>query len=213
MVAIAMAGISVLIAAQILTLTARAKSRNDFLIVVSELRQTFQQAVIRTADWTITKAQNPAMACFAGGSASTCSGQAAAAGYPQPFKLYSADGAVIYDATNPASGYTLNGAACTTFGTTAPASCLIKPLLTWNLQCNLAIDPSCLSPLVVIDLDYQYNGASLGPINFATYGFHLLIPTFAYRQTPTCSGAIPICTGSQQVVCVARTWTCKEFGI
>ena len=130
---------------------------------------------------------------------------------PRPLKL--ADiGGVIYDGTILGTGYTLTGATCTTYG--APnTDCVLRPLLTWKAQCDAAVDPLCERPVILIRLDYAYNGPDLGPINFQSQGFAISQPTFPLAATEACTGVIPICTATQAAVCVSSTWTCEEFGL
>jgi hypothetical protein len=94
----------------------------------------------------------------------------------------------------------------------AAGDCILKPDLKWKAECNLIADPTCLSPLIVVDLNFTYSGPSVGAINFASYGFRLSKATFPLSVGHPCSGPIPACTVSQAAICESSAWVCREFG-
>lgn len=185
----------------------RDKSRADFLLALSEIRVTFQNAVIRSQDWSTTLAHNSHMACFAGSAPSKCA--ALATMKPEPLKLY-ANGALLYDSGDAKSGYTRGGVACSSYGATP--DCVLKPILKWSAQCHLAVDPDCESPLIILDLTYDGSIPDFKGINFASYGFRLSKATFQLEAKNPCGGPIPSCTSSQAAICEAGSWVCREFG-
>jgi len=209
LVATSVTAIAVAAAVSILVSLSKEKRRNEILLNLSAIRLEFQEHLLRNRDWQATKGANPAMSCFNGSTATSCASLIASG--KQPLKLVSGDSSLIYDSANPQSGYTLQGAACDTYGSSK--DCVIKPLLTWEVQCNTAFDPSCVSPLVNTDLGFIYSGPDIGSINFKIYGFHLSNSTFPFPSTGACTGAVPVCTATQAAICEAGAWTCEEFGL
>lgn len=205
------------VAASIVSLM-KQKKRADFLVALSGVRLELQQTIVRADDWAKTKTMNPGMACIAGSVplaggcpafASSSNGLGLSA--PSPLKLYNASGTVVYDSSDPASGYTMNGAPCSGFGTAV--DCIVKPKLDWQAQCNLSVDPQCRGPLLLVTLGYVYGGPDLGPINFSLYGFEIASVTFPLSGVAqACSGPLPACGGGRAIVCESGIWTCEEFG-
>ena len=208
-VALGVGSIAVLISTTILVQLYGAKRRADFLVGLSDIRVSFQRAILDGQSWDQSRLSDSMMNCFSGAQ-STClalNGMAA-----RDFKIFSGS-QLLFDSTDALAGYTLTGQPCSTFSTTS-ATCLLKPHVTWQAQCNLAADPTCLSPLILVRLNYTTSSEfDLTSINLASYGFQISKATFAIKASDSCAGAIPICSGSQAAICENSNWTCEEFGL
>jgi prepilin-type N-terminal cleavage/methylation domain-containing protein len=203
---VAVSSIVFLITMSVLYRLYQEKAQAEFMLALTELRITFQNAVIKSQSWSRTQSNNSSMSCFSGGAPSSClalNGVAA-----QDLKLYSGE-TLLYDGSDATAGFTRSGAPCSTFG--AGSDCILKPNLKWFVQCNLAVDPSCLSPLVVIDLKYNYKGQNAQTINFDSYGFRIAKSTFSLQVTKPCGGVVPACSASQAALCESGSWVCREF--
>lgn len=190
----------------------KVQKRAELLATIASVRLNFQELIVRQKDWSVTTSKTSSMSCFSGSTPTSCA-WAASLG-PQPLALYSSTSAVtpVYDSAVGDSGYTAQGQACGTFGKSN--DCILKPLLTWSLQCNLAADPSCKGPLVIVHLDYKYIGVDLGSIHLSAYGFDIAKTTFPVTPTGACVGSPPVCTNPGETsICEAGTWTCRGFGL
>jgi hypothetical protein len=201
------AALIALVCASAMEMLIKEKSRADLLMTVADLRLRFQRAVLKSQDWAATQSHESNMSCFSGTLPSSCL-TTASLGF-QPLKVYES-GSLFFDSSSSTAGYTRSGVACSTYGTTG--DCILKPDLKWKAECNLIADPTCLSPLIVVDLNFTYSGPSVGAINFASYGFRLSKATFPLSVGHPCSGPIPACTVSQAAICESSAWVCREFG-
>jgi prepilin-type N-terminal cleavage/methylation domain-containing protein len=209
LIAMAITTVSVLALSQVFINLVKTKQQADFMLGLSQIRINLQQPIMRSPDWNVTVSKNSGMSCFSGSVASSCLSQSQASGAPWPLTLYNAAGQVVYDSNQTSSGFTQSGEACANYGV---FPCVLKPNLVWQLQCNTSVDANCMSPLVIIDLTFNYTGPDIGAIDYNSFGFHLTHGTFPITQAQVCTGVIPICTGSQQPVCVSDVWQCEEFG-
>ena len=205
--AIGVSAIIIVLASTVFYRLYQEKMRADFVFALTSIRISFQQSVINSQTWALTQSNTPAMGCFSGGTPAPCVGIGTTA---TDMVIYSGT-TPLYDSTNATAGYTLEGLPCATYG--APGACVIKPHVTWLLQCNSVIDPTCLSPLVILNLNYAYNGPDVGATNLNSYGFQITKATFPVKSSTTCTGAVPPCTATQAAMCQGGSWVCEEFGL
>jgi hypothetical protein len=209
MISLAIGSVVVLAISTALYDLSKEQARANALLSLAEIQLSFQNALLRSSDWDQTKSQNPNMSCFAGKDPSDCS--ALASQPPQPLKLYSG-GQLLYDAGNSQSGYDAHGAPCSTYGSST--DCIFKPLLNWHAECNFGIDPSCQSPLVVVNLTYTTTKNDYSSVNFASLGFSIANVPFALSSAGVCPAAPPAsCPAGQEAICEQTGWTCREFGL
>ena len=210
MIALGVSAFVLLISASLLDHLYQTKRQADFQLSLSAIRAPFQRAILDPNTWALSRSSDAMMKCFSGSIPASC--LALNGMTPRDFKFYSGT-QVLYDSTDPVAGFTEKGQSCTTFG--SPGTCVLKPHLTWVAQCNLIPDPSCLSPLVFVNLSYQTAvGFNLTQVNLASYGFQISKATFPIKTANSCAGVIPLtCTPSQAAICENGVWVCEEFGL
>jgi prepilin-type N-terminal cleavage/methylation domain-containing protein len=78
----------------------------------------------------------------------------------QPLALLDAAGNVVFDSTQPNSGFTLQGLPCSNFSMTGNDDCPLRFQLNWSAVCS----PPCTNPLVKVNgtlLSKQSSGKGL----------------------------------------------------
>lgn len=217
LVSIAISSIVALMAGTLLVSLLHLERRYQFLEILALLKLKYQQVILTKADWEATVSGNQSMMCFRGPGPTSCLQelQNQQTNGPEALNLYTAGSLTtpLFDSTLPYNGFDLNGASCNTFGQEPPTSCVLQPRLNWHLECQLSLDPTCESPLVVVDMTFNYKGPSLGAIRFSTYGFHIVTATFPLTVSLPCGPApAGTCAVPQKMLCISGNWACQEFG-
>lgn len=157
------------------------------LVQIGVFQRNLIAVVLDKASWQKTIAagaptgSNPLgkMGCLVTGTTS-CTVDGSSTGTPiqnQAFALYDAAGSLIFDATNPTNGITLNGLPCSSFSTTGDNSCPMRFDLKWNAVCTGA----CINPMIKV------NATLLFPVPAGQQG--LIINTSRYSVPDTLRSA------------------------
>ena len=133
--------------------------------------QNFMTLVNNEQAWTNTISANAnAMKCLAARTPCTVGGQANGKALTNvPFAIFDAAGKQpIYDATNPASGFTMSGVPCSLFSAQGNDSCPIRYNLTWSAICT---NGNCVKPQVLVSATFVYAPRTsrivLNPANYS----------------------------------------------
>lgn len=202
-------GILFLFTANLMDSFDKEKAKTESLVSLFNVKFAIQKALMSTYNWNQIMSADSRMSCFSGSTATSC--LAINSITQNGLRIYNGND-ILFDGTNPNSGYTKKGTPCNTFGSSSDADCYYRPNISWRAECNLTVDSTCSSPIIIIDVNFQVNGSTAESINLGAYNFTLNKSTFPIIANRPCGGAIPACTGSQQAVCKADgIWTCLEF--
>lgn len=169
-----------------------AQTRSFTTTSLDVMRKNLISQIEANRAWVKTLADtgNTSFACIRNHSACTQNGNPTTATPPgiplsaQPFRLRDAKNAIVFDALNPAQGFTPNGALCTGFSTSGNDACPFRYDLTWSAICT----DSCVSPQVkvrgqlVIKFATTARTVVLNPENYS----------FEFTRGTTLSGALQL---------------------
>ncbi len=155
----------------------RSQVRTTSLFQLTVVAQNFVNLVSNEQAWKNTinaQANATTMACLKSQSPCTQGGQSNGNALQNiAFVLFDGANNPVYDATNPASGFTMWGAPCTTFSTKGNDACPFRYNLQWSAQCTIG---NCVNPQVLVSATLVYAPATnpivLNPANYsmpATY--------------------------------------------
>lgn len=180
---------SILVSAIITVLanTAQIQTNAWAITEMMQIRNGFHLALQSNTAWRNTIGANISrMGCLANNSPCTVDGTPG--GTPisgQSFALYDANKALLFDATNPASGLTPSGSPCKSFSPeNGNDSCPFRFELNWSANCKPG---NCVNPLVNISARLRYSPAT------AKLALDLDRYSLLNFYSPTTNIAPPIC--------------------
>ena len=130
------------------------------------------------------------------------------------FKLLDANGTIVYDSTNPQSGFSAGGTACYTWSSSGSPSCPLHLDLQWQQV------PNCVPlgpPAIKFMGTYTYSpgGEAQTPINWQYYSGQLSVCRPIAIQSSSnfnCAGAPPTssCSAPETWYCSSTGWKCGQ---
>jgi len=162
LIAVAVIGVSIMAILGALHHARQVQARANTMLLLGSFRQGIVTLLVDQRSWlaTINGARNGSMACLVNGT--SCDDTT-----PRLFALYNAANTIVFDSTDPGSGLTADGRACSTYSDSGNDACPFRFELNWSPVCE---PPACVQPLVRVSANLKYSPGTrrmvFNPANF-----------------------------------------------